>query len=807
MSSEEHELGNRHFRMGEFLKAFDLYSDAIKNQRELLQTCLNLGLIHYRVQDYEYAIQYCLVSIALDQNCFPAWKRICFCLEKLQEYDACFYLVQKLKFKKKRLVKKLKNKRPKEMTKQKFTGLISQYFSLIPRPSSESKLSFENAMNYALHGRACVSSGQPVMAVGFYSIVLEYFVSQHASVLFSNRAASSLAQSESVSDFYQAYLDASAAVTLDKSNLKGHYRRTKALVNLGQHTSALVACHLGLKQKPGEPLLLELQQQIQSFLEYQSLHKHKSLYDVASETDEFQIIRRILGKIHSLKRFVDPRVPQFSKQLVESIDHPGIVSFEHEAHNLITSAPDHARVYLGFEGLIVSDRGYREHCHVLVLNRYKQDIEWWARAQLADINPKPIATLDEDPVSFSGFPTKQELLTMNTTHVSINAVDLSLLLFAHYDQPKQGHLKVIQISNNPYVVAKTLVIYEMLQRNATVDQIVQVWFSSVWSRRTLAVFKQCVLSVLVNFSTIAKQFGNNGKQVLAYLKRWQITDVALHRAHKLWFESMDHHFAVLCNYADQEDRKAVGEYYLTGALGKGEVGSVVMFALFPGEKKRRNESVLQLIPADILWETRESAPNLMRAAILCLQSRMIRLMDHVRQRRIMISVRHMDFSQYTQVIRRLDAWTMYWHNTCDYYEKDKFNRLCSACSGSSTIHTLASGLWTKSVKGSSLFDYQDQKERMQMLQASKNTVLSLTKTHDPKRKQVLMPPIGNPLFYTEHCLSALSSGLWAEHFLDGNIGTVDVSSFDLKDKYPCVIYCTWTYDPSVVFKKQQKPVE
>ena len=68
-------------------------------------------------------------------------------------------------------------------------GVLANYTVLIPRHAAESHPSLTNALNYGLHGRACFSSGQYTMAIGFYGFALEYFNHCQVPVLLSNRAA------------------------------------------------------------------------------------------------------------------------------------------------------------------------------------------------------------------------------------------------------------------------------------------------------------------------------------------------------------------------------------------------------------------------------------------------------------------------------------------------------------------------------------------------------------------------------------------------------------------------------------------
>jgi hypothetical protein len=52
---------------------------------------------------------------------------------------------------------------------------------------------------------------------------------------------------------------------------------------------------------------------------------------------------------------------------------------------------------------------------------------------------------------------------------------------------------------SPFCAAKTLVIAEMLKNGSAVESIVQVWFSSIWRKKTLVEFLEALKSVIRDF--------------------------------------------------------------------------------------------------------------------------------------------------------------------------------------------------------------------------------------------------------------------------------------------------------------------
>jgi hypothetical protein len=138
-----------------------------------------------------------------------------------------------------------------------------------------------------------------------------------------------------------------------------------------------------------------------------------------------------------------------------------------------------------------------------------------------------------------------------------------------------------------------------------------VWYSSAWSRSTLEHFRQAITTLLTAAAAVSKAPQQQRRtlhpsadalldsDVLGLLRRWQVKQVPIKTARQGWAASSDGSFTWLCNFARKADRVALAEVELTGeiaALGAGDVGSVVMFAV-PQDKfgeRAFDECVLQV---------------------------------------------------------------------------------------------------------------------------------------------------------------------------------------------------------------------
>ncbi len=81
---------------------------------------------------------------------------------------------------------------------------------------------------------------------------------------------------------------------------------------------------------------------------------------------------------------------------------------------------------------------------------------------------------------------------------------------------------------SPYAVAKTAVIAEMMKEGSAVESVLQVWYSSVWRKRTLDDFRAALTRLLAS-----KNSPSNNKDVVRLWQHWQATDVTLTKVFRL----------------------------------------------------------------------------------------------------------------------------------------------------------------------------------------------------------------------------------------------------------------------------------
>jgi hypothetical protein len=542
------------------------------------------------------------------------------------------------------------------------------------------------------------------------------------------------------------------------------------------------------------------------------------------------------------------------------------MEFLHDVEQLLQMGNDHSRFFLSYENIITIPKAFDENIMVFLLKRFgelRQDtIDWWRKAPLGDyffattvkpkismkrqvakkdkktsrmnkgskhhlickkhrrmeLPPPPmLRMLNFEPTptrSFQRIPARKEILTLGTTHVSVNWTDLTTLIFSHIvdnsDPANKQPLKWIGYETSPYAVAKALVVTEMLV-SATSDHILQVSYSSVWTRETCAAFKVALNRVVDKFADIKKNFYTDGVDsslVLALLKRWQITDVSLQHAFNSWLSYSAHAFFDIANFTHVADRIELTKYKLTGMLGGGQVGSTTMFATLASiPKRQRGENFLTGIPVEVLQNVQNGQGHIIDLATTELKNGIQNLMNRVRDRSLEISIRigQVDSHAVLQAsIKSIDAYTMHWHCTPDLHDTKEFHDIAFKCSGSETVHTMTSIDWQKRVKGASIIDYPDAEYRTKLIASSKKCLETLTnKAYGQGSSQRLnSPPFMSPFIMADYCTASLFANKYVEttwKSTNARLGQTHFFPWNLFGSLGA-IHVSWTYNSSIQFE-------
>eukprot|EP00842_Homolaphlyctis_polyrhiza_P001909 jgi/Hompol1/2719/HPOL_006155-RA len=375
--------------------------------------------------------------------------------------------------------------------------------------------------------------------------------------------------------------------------------------------------------------------------------------------------------------------------------------------------------------------------------------------------------------SFAPVPCYYHRLFFSHTHVSVEFCDLGEMLSRDL-QPNESApapLNWLGIDSSPYVVAKNLVLVEMIQQRVLADALVQVWFSSTWSTRTRSSFVAALEAVIAR--------NDQPAEVEAILRWWNVNgNVTLEQAYQSWLPSMTPElWATVADLKEEVDRLAFCTYLLTGEVLKSQVGSTVMFSNPPEVGQRaRDECFLRTVDPAALWNCRRNgAPDLITAAVAILYHRLTKLCDEVANNRIKLKVQYGnlfgDSAAAEAVVRTICALhpsDISWGNICDYLNPLEFHSLANRCSSAqSTMHFLYPRLWARDVIGTYARDYIGVKReaRMSMLRSSHAKIIDIY-----NRRQIndflISPPIRDVHVIIDYFLHTAYHKQWAEAFMD-----------------------------------------
>lgn len=134
----------------------------------------------------------------------------------------------------------------------------------------------------------------------------------------------------------------------------------------------------------------------------------------------------------------------------------------------------------------------------------------------------------------------------------------------------------------------------------------QVWYSAVWSSRTLKAFRKAVgqlLTAAAKHQPHPSAEALSAPLVLELLQHWHVKEVKLAAARKGWQVLADTFPAKIGNFTRPQDRTALCHLALTGelsALGAADGGNVVMFAIPKKFGERAfDECFLQVCPTSV----------------------------------------------------------------------------------------------------------------------------------------------------------------------------------------------------------------
>jgi hypothetical protein len=231
----------------------------------------------------------------------------------------------------------------------------------------------------------------------------------------------------------------------------------------------------------------------------------------------------------------------------------------------------------------------------------EEAFEWWCTAPEGDITQMFTSTDYNSTInhSFANSEYAIEAMTRGTTHVAVGFADLGGLLYADIrGSVAKGPLLWVGYDSSAYVVAKSLVIEEMMASDSSAQCVVQACYSAAWSTSTETAFRSAVEACLSGPpSPPGIPHVPMTNEVMRLLRHWHAAaSVPLRAARSKWMASRTHTSEPAAACRVRCDRLALCAYELTGQLGAATAGSLAMFALPAGVEVAMDESILQVGP-------------------------------------------------------------------------------------------------------------------------------------------------------------------------------------------------------------------
>ena len=310
-------------------------------------------------------------------------------------------------------------------------------------------------------------------------------------------------------------------------------------------------------------------------------------------------------------------------------------------------------------------------------------------------------------------PVQPMEFQFGNNYVFIGFVDLFPLLVGSFKAtPSEANIDPITFigyDKSEVVIARSLIIYEMMLQGVCAESILQVWFSTGWNENTQKDFKETCQDLL------KKEDLGIDHRVKKLMKHWVKTVMSAKTVLPLWREFIqEYQMEPLKNLQYEKDRIDYARYVFTGHIfGKNDKdyihGNVTMFSL-PTEYdnyQRQDENFF----AALSLRNFTYCSSLLASITDQFMVAMTNLMEHIKNQKIVCTFMLRDLSLSNKAaldeIKDLDAKVLDWSNIPDYLPAKDFFAMAKACDGTDTTHSLHYMNWQGHVFGTSLIDYPD----------------------------------------------------------------------------------------------------
>jgi len=602
------------------------------------------------------------------------------------------------------------------------------------------------------------------------------------SILFSNSAAAKLLKSSTDSQVAMAGLfESSVAGLLDPTNGKAWRRQGLLLEELGAEDVALRRLEWVSKKSALTPesrkILLTEVQRLRSKAARNDLPKKSQVPSTEAQLTDREAKEQMQGNL-SGEPDLDSEIAEceFTAMMYDPVKHapesaeiPSVWQGALAKRNVPELHKEFAN-QVGWPAGIDANKAhkllYREHLRSTMLpwfiqgmmriGQFQYDMQMALKrwngpfvlkevltgaplqpGQVVDVRHKCGSHYAENIRSnFANNPNGQVCMFHGTTHIAIGFNDLGALLNLKVGQPCEKELQgkpmtFLGLDMNEFSVAKSLVVAELLGSDCPLKALLQVWFSSSWTRATAEHFrnasKACLSRMLKDKGkcrsrTKSLQIYSEG--VANYLKHWTIAlPISAEQARHKWLSLAardDSSFSGLTSCARQVDRLALAGYRLTGEVLGGdsaEVGSLAMWSVPEGSPPLVADSIFNMYLVPVFVESHKKKPALSMVDLF-----VDIVLGHLETLRGLVKTGTLHIDLYVGKLEPLGAsnqgdtladdiaslrpYTFSWSNVIDYFELPKFHDLARHLSQhGDAMHSAYSMNWFAEVFGVSIGDH------------------------------------------------------------------------------------------------------
>lgn len=794
---------------------------------EMYQTIFqNLSFVHLKQNQLSSVIQYGAAAIVCGSGSVKAYFRMAIALDRLGYFQLALCCCEHIK-----QCKDAEYRRLYSDLKQKCKGQLGNFDVLLPWedmdmirllstdvPLAEQQHTLvqeEDPLQLKQKGNDCVGSSAFEEAQFYYEkafLVLEAKNEVPIATLLANCSSCSI----QLGDFKTAMLEATIAVLLKATYAKAHYRRILSLISLVFPAEAKKAFDFAQRALGSEnAICLE---PLKPRLAAKPVTKRDSVaLDVEKDDDApvgsvalCNMLVDLCGEKAKEAGLANRHVAPFHRMYAEENNWPAQTNVE-ECQRALQTAYELARSG-GIRLHLLKVENDPRYLSKRIGTNDMEEVKRFFNLEMGEVyfRKRPMYGSGKIHHNFGNVAQPPQRFEAGRTHVSIGFADLQELCIGWVLGKSVSPVNWVGYDQSPFVIAKTMVLIEMMQQsNCDPVSVIQVWYSAAWSHKTLTNFRRALTSVVNRFVPSCEE-----DEVEVYLNCWQQHTITLKMARTGWLETHPKHSwsCMIANWNNKSDQLAMCTYALTGQLFTADVGSVVMYALPNGEGSvAPDENVFHVICIRELLKKLDdrNCANCIDAATSILTDRVGKLMKRMQSGLIRARVKLGSISKENVAlmgeIRALSPWSMSWSNVCDYITPTDFHYIARHCSGpSDTMHFGYSMNWTMETMGTSILDYPIVARKDMLEMAETGLCRTLLEHYPPEyQKYLVIPPNTNPINVSDFSLTIVYYEKWFEKFMEADVfgphqGLCQKTDYSAFYSTSNITTFNFTYDPDII---------